>query len=42
MKRGIPGWSHERGDAGADRKSTAATHAAAIMIGGKAVALLQP
>jgi hypothetical protein len=42
MKRGIPGWFCQRRDAGADRKSTAATQAAAIMIAGKAVALLQP
>ena len=40
MKREIPGWFRQRGDAGADCKSSAATDAASIMIGGKAVALL--
>jgi hypothetical protein len=42
MKRGSPGWLRERGNAGTDCKSVAATNAASIMIGGKAVALLQP
>jgi hypothetical protein len=40
MKREIPGWFRERGDAGAHRVSTTATNAALIMIGRKAVALL--